>query len=116
MTAVKFKGTIKADSRPYNGLESIAEQLLDKPHEQHIIVAVVETSKITEDIEGETGPTPTVKIVHVEPLDGDAAATARQLLDAAYKARTGREESAPEQLPLDGPVSERQRDEWLDKS
>lgn len=139
MPGVNISGTFKKDSRPDNGLESIAEDLIANELKRHVVVGVVELHMVKK-APGEE-PIPTVRFVGIEPLEGDAADQGRQMLNQARTAR-GRavvpeglfdmpsdDEPGPapaagdgqEQLPLDGqadddgPNSDRVHDEWLDK-
>jgi hypothetical protein len=100
MTAVKLSGTFKKDERPLNGLEAIAKELLDRDRRlaQYVVVAVVRPHSAKWNAEDGT-EIPTVKFDQVEVLEGDAATTARELLDDAYHARTGK--SRPAELPLE---------------
>lgn len=84
---VLIKGTFKRDEREFNGLEAIHEELCEKMLDRHVIVAVIETHKVTKDSAGTV--TPTVRLLQIEPLDGEAADQARELLDKAYAGRTG---------------------------
>jgi hypothetical protein len=118
MTAVNISGTFKRDSRPFNGLEAIADQLLDHElaDERYVVVAVVRphASKWSAEDGIET---PTVRFDQIEVLGEDAAKQARVFLDDVYRERTKgtRQPDLFDQQPEgDGPVSERQPDEWLD--
>jgi hypothetical protein len=141
MPGVNISGTFKKDSRPDNGLEAIAEDLINNELQRHVVVGVVELHMVKK-APGEE-PIPTVRFVAIEPLEGDASDQGRQMLNQARNAR-GRavvpdglfdmptdDDTPPAaaaadqpQLPLDsddqadddnGPSSERVRDEWLDK-
>lgn len=141
MPGVNISGTFKKDSRPDNGLESIAEDLIHNELRRHVVVGVVELHMVKK-APGEE-PIPTVRFVAIEPLEGDAADQGRQMLNQARGGR-GRAvvpeglfdmasalEDAPvaaaagdelQQLPLgdqaddeDGPSSDRVHDEWLVK-
>lgn len=122
--AVNISGTFKKDTRPSNGLEAIAEDLIKDELRRHVVVGVVELHMVKK-APGEA-PIPTVRFVAIEPLHGDAEDQGRQMLN---QARNGRGLSiVPESLfdmPADvtnaetadddGPGTDRQRDEWLDK-
>ncbi|HET8643238.1 MAG TPA: hypothetical protein VFM37_14975 [Pseudonocardiaceae bacterium] len=113
---VKIAAKWKKDERGYNGLESILHGLVDDGLNRRYAVVLLETVRVTREIADGDVEIPTVRIVHIEPLDGEVAAVAKRLLDEAYRARAG---NAPQdQLPLGDqggePVSERQPDEWLD--
>lgn len=98
---VNIKAAFSKDEREFNGLEAIRAELVKDPHNRRVIVGVVETSKITVDIEDGGTETPTIRFVQVEVLDGDDASQARGMMDAAFRTRTGRSDSAQPSL-LDG--------------
>jgi hypothetical protein len=85
MTAVKIAGTFKKDSRPDNGLESIAGELVKDEMARHVVVGIVELHKVTKE-PGEA-PTPTIHFVAIEPVTGEAEDLARTFLNDARKAR-----------------------------
>lgn len=123
--AVNISGTFKKDTRPSNGLEAIAEELIKDELRRHVVVGVVELHMVKK-APGEA-PIPTVRFVAIEPLDGDAEDQGRQMLNQARNSRglslvpeslfdmpadVVRE---PEGADDDGPHTERVRDEWLIK-
>jgi hypothetical protein len=120
MTAVKISGTFSKDSRPDNGLESIAEELAKDEFGRRVVVAVLELHKVVKE-PGEA-PVPTVRFVAVEPVAGDAEDACIGHLNAARIARgqsglsgtlfDAAVDDGPE--PDEGPVSERPVDAWLD--
>lgn len=85
MTAVTIRGTFKKDSRPSNGLESIAGELIADKQGQHYVVGVVKWAGGNLNEDGEL--VPAAKFLAIEPLTGAAVDAARQLLDDARKAR-----------------------------
>lgn len=95
---VALKGTFGKDEREFNGLEAKAKELMDKPLERLVIVAVVERSKITIDDTKGGEATPTVRLVHVEVMEGKDAATAKNMLEATFRRRTGRSDGTPRPL------------------
>lgn len=101
--AVKVKGTFKKDDRIFNGLESIAADLIGKPHDRRLVVAVIETARIVDDIEDGGSRDVTIRLVHIEPInDTVGQGSARTLLETAYKARTGDTNALPgDPLPFD---------------
>lgn len=111
MVAVNISGTFRKDERPYNGLESLADALVDRDrlHETYVVVAVVRPHAIKTDAE-DGSDTPTIRFDRIEPLAGDDADVAMALLSAAYKARTGRDDAPPPTLfdPLGEHVDERE--------
>lgn len=132
--AVNISGTFKKDTRPNNGLEAIAEELVRDELARHVVIGIVELHKVVKE-PGEA-PRPTVHFVAIEPLRGDAEGQGRQMLNQARNARglsivpeglfdmPDEDDQAPAaagdeepQLPLDddGPNSDRPRDEWLVK-
>lgn len=123
-SAVNISGTFKKDTRPSNGLESIAQDLVKDELARHVVVGVVELHMVKK-APGEA-PIPTVRFVAIEPLHGDAEDQGRQMLNQARNARGLT--IVPEGLfdmPTDGdgddqdddaPGTDRPRDEWLDKS
>lgn len=94
---VQVKASFKKDNRHLDGLDAIRDQLVKQPHQARIIVAVVDVSKITENVEDGT-TTPQVRFRSVEVMEGDAAIKATQLIEARYAERTGREDMAPSTL------------------
>lgn len=137
--AVNISGTFKKDTRPNNGLEAIAEELVRDELTRHVIVGLIELHRVVKD-PGEA-PRPTVRFVAIEPLrEEDAAEQGRQMLNQARNARglslvpedlfdmpaddepttpaAGAPVEGQEELPItddDGPNSDRVHDEWLDK-
>jgi hypothetical protein len=104
---VKIKASFKSDEKAYDGLGAIEHKLVDEDlmHERYLVVAYVRPHRI--DVLAEDGvKSATVKLDHIEPLDGDAAAAAKELLMTAYRNRTGRED-APQASLFDGPDGER---------
>jgi hypothetical protein len=72
-----------------NGLSAIARQLIDSPHEVHVVIALVDCSKTT--VGHDTGEmVPTARIRRIEPLDdaGDKA-IAHKMLRRQLERRTG---------------------------
>lgn len=93
---VNISAQFSKDERHFNGLAAIEDTLVEKPLERHVIVAVVETKFYKVNVHDGNTHTPTVRLIQVEALDGDAAAQAKQLLDAAYRARTGEKQAPPQ--------------------
>jgi hypothetical protein len=93
MTTVNIQGTFKKDNREFNGLESVASDLTTRPHDRVIVIGIVETRKITQDVADGGTEAVTVRFTALEPVAGQAAIDARAMLDKAYSERTGR--SAP---------------------
>lgn len=93
--SVTLAGSLPDDDR--NGLTEIARSLVDDPEHVHVIVALVDCTKITTKVEsGEQ--VPTARIRAIEPIEAAAdAAEAERLLHRTYARRTGMLE-----LPLGG--------------
>lgn len=86
MTAVTISGTFSKDERTNNGLEAIAEDLLEDQLGRHYVIGLVQFAGGS--IPGPGEPTvPRVKFVAIEPLTGGDADHAKDLLDKARKAR-----------------------------
>lgn len=85
MTAVTIRPTFSKDTRPSNGLEDIADELIADKTEVHYVVGVVKWAGGSVDVDGAI--TPAVKFLGIEPLAGDAADQAKKILDGARKAR-----------------------------
>lgn len=98
MTTVTLRGTFSKDERPSNGLEQIADDLLKDQFGTHYVVGVVQFAGSNRPGPGEH-EVPAVKFLGIEPLVGEAAESAKKILDDARKTRgLGRmEESIPTQ-------------------
>lgn len=84
---VQLSGQVPAEE--YNGLESLHDELMADVVED--IVAVVVFRRAKRVLPDEKDPYPILRIARVEPVSGDGTDAARDLMDAAYKARTGNE-------------------------
>lgn len=89
MGAVKIRAQFTKDSRLFNGLDSIAGKMFDDPVTRVLAVVVIEVARKNIDCLNGGQQSVTVNLAEIEPVfDGDAR-EARQLLERAYKARTG---------------------------
>lgn len=71
-----------------NGLAPIASDLVSTPGRLHVVVALVDCCRITEDID--TGDTiPTARIRKIEVIDGQDKHLAQRMLRRAMEERTG---------------------------
>ena len=71
-----------------NGLDSIARQLVEQPHDMHVVIALVDCKKTTTDNDsGEVDPT--ARIRRVEVIDAADLGTAEKLMRRALEKRTG---------------------------
>lgn len=90
MGTVAIQATFGKDQKAFNGLESIVEDLLEKPLQEHYVIAKVRTAYTKTDYDNGGVETPTVKFVHIEPMLSDKEETAaRKLFEQACKARLG---------------------------
>lgn len=93
--SVKLSGTPPKDDR--NGLGAISAALLENPEARHMIVCVVDCSKITTDMDnGDVVPSARIRAVEAFPASSRRAKELHRLWQAAYEDRTGK---TP--LPLD---------------
>lgn len=71
-----------------NGLDRLNDELVADPTNAHVIVAMIDVSRITVNPDDETSEA-TCRILRIEPLTGKDADQAAHLLDSAYAHRTG---------------------------
>lgn len=72
-----------------NGLVSLARNLIDSPHDVHVVVALVDCKKITTD--NDTGEVvPTARIRRIEAISDDDKGLAGKMLRRALETRTGK--------------------------
>lgn len=89
-----------------NGLSAIARHLIDAPLDRHLVLAVVDCSKITTDTAtGEQEAT--VRVLRIERVHPDDVTEAERLVRRALEYRHG-----DEVLPID---IERDLEEWFGK-
>jgi len=93
--SVKITSKLPSDER--NGLGAISAALCDDPEGTHVIIAVVDCSQITTNIDN-GDVIPTARIHSVEAFDAGSpeAAQLQEMLRLHFQRRTGRRE-----LPLD---------------
>lgn len=72
-----------------NGLDALARDLIDSPHDVHVIVALVDCKKITTDNDDGTVE-PTARIRRVEVITEDDKDLAAKMLRRALEKRTGK--------------------------
>lgn len=90
MGNVAIQASFGKDSKLYNGLEAIADDLIDKPQQERYVICKVRTRRTTTDHENGGAETATIKFVHIEPmLTEKSEQGARKLFEAAAKARLG---------------------------
>lgn len=72
-----------------NGLDAIASELIDQPHDIHVVVALVDCKKITTD--NDTGEIePTARIRRIEAITEADRDLAAKMLRRALEKRTGK--------------------------
>lgn len=98
MTATRLSGRLPDDD-DNNGLRVIRRALLEDPQQQHVVIAMVDCSKITEDTDSGVR-SPTIRIQRIEPVtDANRQLVLQGWMREEYELRTGRAE-LPE--PPDG--------------
>lgn len=94
MTVIKLASALPGGDS--NGLSPLVRDLIDNPHDMHVVVALVDCKQVTTDNDsGDVVPTARVRRIEAirNPADG---ARITQLLRRAYEDRTGQTV-----LPLD---------------
>ena len=72
-----------------NGLTAIARQLIDNPHDVHVVVGLVDCKRITTDNDsGEIMPT--ARLRRIEVIGGDDRDLAAKMMRRALEVRTGK--------------------------
>lgn len=89
---VQIMAKFKKDDGQYDGLEAVAKELIAKPLNPRVVIAVLEVTNVNHNVL-DGSDTPKVRFRQVEALDGDAAAKALALMNARYAERTGRDDS-----------------------
>lgn len=84
---IQLSGQVPAEE--YNGLESLHDELMADVADD--VVAVVVFRRAKRVLPDDKDAYPILRIARVEAIQGAGEDTARQLLDEAYKARTGNE-------------------------
>ena len=88
---VNVKGTLPKGDQ--NGLGELIGDLVREPYKSHVAICIIETSKITHNLEDGT-IVPTVRVAAIEPIASDSAEAVRlrNMVRRAYEERTGRAE------------------------
>ncbi len=98
MTAVNISGTFAKDERPMNGLEGIAQQLVDDEFGTHLVIGRIKPHGYSKK-PGEP-LTPVVKFEHIEVVGGEFDEEwVQEKLDELYRARNKREAGPATPLP-----------------
>lgn len=86
--AVTLSGKLPKDAS--NGIGAIAAQLAADPENVHVVIALVDCSKLTTDVDtGETLPTARIRAIEAFPGPTLDAAEARRLWRRAMDRRNG---------------------------
>lgn len=72
-----------------NGLDALARQLIDQPHDVHVVIALVDCKKITTDNDDGTVE-PTARIRRIEVVSQEDRDIAATMLRRALERRTGK--------------------------
>lgn len=88
---VKYKASFKKDTRDYDGLdhEPTRKAIIGNPLQRIYAVVALDVAKVENMVDQGGALVPQMKIVHIEPQEGDALIVVREMLDASYRARTG---------------------------
>jgi len=87
---VAIKAKFGKGKKKYNGLDNIEEMLLEKPHEDHYVIARIRTVRTSIDYEHGSVETPTVNFEHIEVMLSDKdVKDAKRLFEQACRARLG---------------------------
>lgn len=87
--AVKMSAQLTRAQREFNGLDRIADQLIDQPRGTRYAVVAYSVKRVTDEVD-EGVEIPTVQISHIEPVDGVQADRVRDILAERYADRTGK--------------------------
>ena len=86
--AVKIAAQLTRANREFNGLDRIAQELVDQPHGTRYAVVAFEVKRVTDEVD-EGVKIPTAQIAHIEPVDADDLRV-REILAERYQDRTGK--------------------------
>jgi len=86
---IKLSGAAPKDDDA-NGLSELLIDAVDHPKRPHVIIAVVDTGKVTVDTDTDAS-TPTLRIRRVEVVPEEHREHAYAMFEAAYAERTGQE-------------------------
>lgn len=93
--SVTLSGNLPADDR--NGFGAISAALVDEPEAVHVVIALVDCTKITTKVEsGEIIPTARIRAIEAFRAETADAKEVRRLWRRAFERRTGKFE-----LPLE---------------
>jgi len=82
----KLSGSLPKEDR--NGIGHLVGQFVEDPTRRHVLIAVVDTAKVTQNVD--TGDEePTLRILRVEQIRPEDAASGERLMRRAMQERTG---------------------------
>lgn len=86
---VKISAQLTRERKEFNGLDRIEQELVDQPRGIRYAVVAYEVKRVTDEV-AEGVEIPTIRLSHIEPVDGVHADRVRDILAERYKDRTGK--------------------------
>lgn len=86
---VKISAQLTRERKEFNGLDRIERELVDQPRGMRYAVVAYEVKRVTDEVD-EGVEIPTIRLSHIEPVDGVQADRVRDILAERYKDRTGK--------------------------
>lgn len=88
---IKYKGAFKKDTREYDGLdaEDVRKGIIVNPLQRVYAVVALDVAQVVNQVDQGGSLVPQMKIVHIEPQNGDNLIVVREMLDSSFRARTG---------------------------
>ncbi|MEU4590028.1 hypothetical protein [Micromonospora aurantiaca (nom. illeg.)] len=86
---VKISAQLTRERKEFNGLDRIEQELVDQPRGIRYAVVAFEVKRVTDEV-AEGVEIPTIRLSHIEPVDGVHADRVRDILAERYKDRTGK--------------------------
>ncbi|MFI6819755.1 hypothetical protein ACIBJE_02235 [Micromonospora sp. NPDC050187] len=86
---VKISAQLTRERKEFNGLDRMHDELVDQPRGVRYAVVAYEVLRVAEEIP-EGVNIPTIRLSHIEPVDGSDADRVREILADRYHDRTGK--------------------------
>ena len=86
---VKISAHLTRERKEFNGLDRMHDELVDQPRGTRYAVVAYEVKRVSDEID-EGVEIPTIRLSHIEPVDGAQADRVRDILAERYKDRTGK--------------------------
>ncbi|TDC35675.1 hypothetical protein E1211_15325 [Micromonospora sp. 15K316] len=86
---VKISAQLTRERKEFNGLDRIERELVDQPRGVRYAVVAFEVKRVSDEID-EGVEIPTIRLSHIEPVDGVQADRVRDMLAERYQDRTGK--------------------------